>query len=306
MPRSQSPFTTRVHHYRSPHTPYATAYEIGLPDAQNAYVFIGGLGDGPHTVPYPRAVAKHLESLPDLSYSVFEIRMKSSFDGWGCSSLVHDVEEISALVKYIRGLGRQKIVLNGHSTGCQDIMEYNSPVHKGKLTPVDGYILQGPVCDRAALALEIGIGKLDESVAAAKSLIENGRGLECVPRDHVPVFMRNTPISADRWHALAAVDGADNYFDPDLPQDVEQKYWESVEKPVLILHSAEDEFVPTSLDKEALVKRWMAYCSPGIASGLSGTIPGASHRVGAPEAEEWFVKTVAAFLGSLEVRDSKM
>lgn len=119
MPRSRSPFSTRVHHYRSPHTPHATAYEVGLASARNAYIFIGGLGDGPHTVPYPRAVAKHLENLPDLSYSVFEIRMKSSFDGWGYSSLVQDAEEISALAKYIRSLGREKIVLSGHSTGCQ-------------------------------------------------------------------------------------------------------------------------------------------------------------------------------------------
>lgn len=119
MPRSRTPFTTTVHHYKSPHTPGACAYEVGLPGAKNAYVFIGGLGDGPHTVPYPRAVAGHLESLPDLSYSVFEIRMKSSFEGWGLSSLVQDAEEISALVQYLRGIGRQTIVLNGHSTGCQ-------------------------------------------------------------------------------------------------------------------------------------------------------------------------------------------
>ena len=45
--------------------------------------------------------------------------MKSSFDGWGYSSLVQDAEEISALAKYIRGIGREKIVLSGHSTGCQ-------------------------------------------------------------------------------------------------------------------------------------------------------------------------------------------
>jgi len=306
MPRSRSPFSTRVHHYRSPHTPHATAYEVGLTSAKNAYIFVGGLGDGPHTVPYPRAVAKLLETLPDLSYSVFEIRMKSSFDGWGYSSLVQDAEEISALAKYIRGIGREKIVLSGHSTGCQDIMEYTSPAHKGDLTPVDGYILQGPVCDRAAIALEVGMDKLDKSVVTAKSMIDSGRGLECVPRDELPGFMQGSPISATRWYALGASDGADNYFDPELPADVERSYWAGIDKSILILHSAEDEFVPASLDKEALVKRWMSHCARGIASKSSGTIPGANHRVEGQEAEAWFVKAVVDFLRSLETPYSKI
>ncbi|KXJ97445.1 hypothetical protein Micbo1qcDRAFT_7879 [Microdochium bolleyi] len=306
MSASRSLFMTTVHRYKSPHTPGACAYEVGLPDAKNAYVFIGGLGDGPHTVPYPRAVAKHLETLPDLSYSVFEIRMKSSFDGWGFSSLVQDAEEISALVQYLRGIGRQKIVLNGHSTGCQDIMEYTSPSHSGQLTPVDGYILQGPVCDRAAIALEISADKLEHSVAAAKALIDSGRGLDCVPRDELPSFMRSTPMSANRWYALAAADGADNYFDPDLPEDTEKRYWSGVDKPVLILHSAEDEFVPKSLDKEGLVKRWTTHCRPGLASELSGTIPGANHRVASAEAEQWFVKAVATFLQGIAALESKI
>jgi len=83
-------------------------------------------------------------------------------------------------------------------------MEYTSPAHKGDLTPVDGYILQGPVCDRAAIALEVGMDKLDKSVATAKSMIDSGRGLECVPRDELPGFMQGSPISATRWYALGA------------------------------------------------------------------------------------------------------
>lgn len=91
-----------------------------------------------------------------------------------------------------------------------------------------------------------------------------------------------------------------------MPEDVEKKYWSGVDKPVLILHSAEDEYVPTSLDKEGLVKRWMTHCRPGMASDLSGTIPGANHRVADAEAEGWFVKTVATFLQSIEAPESKM
>jgi pimeloyl-ACP methyl ester carboxylesterase len=111
-------FTTTVHPFPSP-TSHACAYESGRPDAKNALVFIGGLGDGPHTVPYPRAIAKRLDAEPSLSYSVFEFRLKSSFTGFGFARLVDDVADISALVRYLRSIGKERIVLMGHSTGSQ-------------------------------------------------------------------------------------------------------------------------------------------------------------------------------------------
>lgn len=111
-------FITTVHPFTSP-TPHACAYEAGLADAKNALVFIGGLGDGPHTVPYPRAIAKRLEAEPKLSYSVFEFRLTSSFNSFGLACLANDVADISALVNYLRSIGKQRVVLMGHSTGSQ-------------------------------------------------------------------------------------------------------------------------------------------------------------------------------------------
>lgn len=113
-----APFQVTVHPYQSP-TPGSCAYEQGDSSAPNALVFIGGLTDGPHTTAYIRVVARHLAERKDLGYSVFEIRMRSSFIGFGTSSLMQDVDDISALVRYLRGIGRKKIVLMGHSTGTQ-------------------------------------------------------------------------------------------------------------------------------------------------------------------------------------------
>ena len=113
------PFPVTVHPYLSA-VRGACAYEQGNTSAQNAVVFIGGLGDGPHTVPYIRTLAKHLQGkASNLDYSVFEIRIRSSFIGFGTSNLTEDVQDISSLVKYLRGIGRKKIVLFGHSTGTQ-------------------------------------------------------------------------------------------------------------------------------------------------------------------------------------------
>jgi pimeloyl-ACP methyl ester carboxylesterase len=125
---SSGTFSTIVHPFKSP-TPHACAYETGSQSAQNALVFIGGLGDGPHTVPYPRAIANALDKAPALSFSVFEFRMKSSFLGFGFSRLANDVADISALVSYLRSLGKKKIVLMGHSTGCQVFPLVNTVFH---------------------------------------------------------------------------------------------------------------------------------------------------------------------------------
>ncbi|KAI1335134.1 hypothetical protein F5Y15DRAFT_398977 [Xylariaceae sp. FL0016] len=290
-------FTATVHPFRGP-TPYTCAYEVGLSNAKNAVIFIGGLGDGPHTVPYPRTIAKRLEAVPQLSYSVFEFRLKSSFLGFGFSRLADDVADISALVRYLRSIGKEKVVLMGHSTGSQDCMEYTSPAHT--LAPVEAYILQAPACDRDALITEMGGDKTDASVKAAKGLIAAGKAHDRMPLEHLPPSFQDTPISAWRWNALAAADGEDNYFDPGLSDETAGSYWKRVDKPILILHSGNDEYVSKSVDKKGLIDHWRTMCQPGMASELSGVIPEARHRVEEADSVDWLTKTVIRFLEGLE------
>lgn len=68
---------------------------------------------------------------------------------------------------------------------------------------------------------------------------------------------------------------------------------------MLILPSAEDEFVPKTIDVAANVARWKTFCAPGIFSDLSGLIPGASHRVDRPASQQWMADRVIRFLASL-------
>ena len=127
-------FPVLAHDYNSTLVQHACIYELlppdtlssppstsplDVPEKKNALVFIGGLGDGPHTVPAIRAVAGLMgEQLPE--WSVFEVRLNSSFGQWGFSSLREDVLEIGEVVGYLRRrLGRSRVVLMGHSTGCQ-------------------------------------------------------------------------------------------------------------------------------------------------------------------------------------------
>lgn len=289
------PYSTIVHHFDSP-TPHTFAYETGSPYADNAIIFIGGLGDGPHTIPYVQAVARHFEGDRVARFSVFEIRMASSFDGFGFSSLDRDIADIEGLVTYLRKLGRRKIVLFGHSTGCQDCVHYAAKAYTR--TPVDGFILQGPVSDREAMATVMSREEIDEAVALANRMIEMGKKDDAMPRQAVQKAF-NSPITAYRFHSLAALGGDDDYFSSDLPPGRVAAIWGAFESPVLILHSAKDQHVPPSVDVVACTKKWAANCRAGIASPLSGSIPGANHRVEQKESQKWMINVVARFLDSI-------
>ncbi|KAK6819478.1 hypothetical protein PG987_015961 [Apiospora arundinis] len=288
-------FSTTVHRFPSP-TPHNTAFETGPANAPNALVFIGGLGDGPFTVYYPRAISAAF-ICNGLNYSLFELRMASSYTQFGFKRLSDDVADIAALVSYLRSLGKQRIVLMGHSTGTQDCMEYVSPAYSD-LPPVDGFILQAPACDRGALLMGMGAEKLEQSVQTARGLIAAGKGHERMPTDVVPAGVFDVPISADRWYSLSAKDGGDNYFDPDYTPNEARVFWQRFSKPLLILHSGKDEYIPATVDKEALIQQWKSLCHAGVVSDLSGVIPNSDHRVEQPpgESEKWLVNVVIRFL----------
>ncbi|KAJ4224865.1 hypothetical protein NW759_005573 [Fusarium solani] len=286
------PFSVTVHPFESK-TRASCAYEIGLASAKNAVIFIGGLTDGPHTIPYTRLLAQRLEEAKELGYSVFEIRMRSSFIGFGISSLSNDVEDISSLVKYLRSIGKEKIVLFGSSTGCQDCIEYtNYAKHNNE--HVDGFIMQGPISDRETL--DLIMPDPQPSLDLAAKMIAEGKEGDCMPFDMIPAVL-GAPISAYRFQSLAAPGGDDDYFSSDLDEERVAANWARFEKPVLVLHSGNDEYVPERVDQAARNKKYQEL-NP-VVSPLSGLIPGASHTVDQPEAQEWLTKRVIEFLGTL-------
>ncbi|KAF7558691.1 hypothetical protein G7046_g5462 [Stylonectria norvegica] len=305
------PYPVTVHPYDSP-TRNSCAYEIGPAPASKAVVFIGGLSDGPHTVSYIRHLAEHLKSSArHLDYSIFEIRMRSSFIGFGTSSLAEDVADISALVKYLRSIGKERIVLFGHSTGCQDCMEYTDYTkHSNEF--VDGFIMQGPISDRESI--HHFFPDYQKSLDVAAKMVAAGREKDCMPNDSV-VKELGAPISAYRFLSLASKGfvllevsccdytnlsqrrGDDDYFSSDLDHDTVTKYWTRFTSPVLALHSEKDEFMPPGIDQEALNKRYRE-TTPYV-SALSGLIPGAGHGVEEPDAQEWMAQRIVQYLESL-------
>lgn len=92
--------------------------------------------------------------------------------------------------------------------------------------------------------------------------------------------------------------GDDDYFSSDLPDEKLATVWGRVKQPIMVVPSAEDQYVPETVNFEKLLAKWKSFC-PSM-SDLSALIPGANHTVDAQESQDWLGSRVVSFLKSLE------
>jgi pimeloyl-ACP methyl ester carboxylesterase len=231
--------------------------------------------------------------------------LSSSYLGWGASSPKQDVIEISKCISYFRGIKTGKVVLMGHSTGCQDVMEYLTGEGHETRQPVDGGILQAPVSDREAQPFFGADDLLACITATAQQMVDAGEGEDILPSKVMKGTFAPAPVTARRWLSMASPnhDGEDDYFSSDLTDERLLTSFGALpaRSPLLILVSGADEYVPRSVNKEALVKRWIEIAKRGegmVDEEHSGVLEGASHNVSRnPEkVVDGLVKRVLGFL----------
>lgn len=250
------------------------AFEFLPSNNKKVLVFIGGLGDGLLTVPYLPKLAMTIEK---LGFSLIQIQSRSSFKGWGISSLNNDIEDIKDLVRFLRsdkGGNRTTIILMGHSTGSQDTIHYllNDNVD------IDGGIMQGSVSDREMFNSTISKSVMKRLNTHALKLIEKNQGKQLLTSEYSS-YLWNTPITAYRWCSLMLPGGDDDYFSSDLSNYKLINTFGKINKPFLIIYSEHDEFVPQYIDKKRLIERWISFSNPKYCSRISGLINEASHNV---------------------------
>jgi pimeloyl-ACP methyl ester carboxylesterase len=274
------------------YTDKLVAFEHANPSAPTAtsdhiILWIGGLGDGLLTVHYPKTLAR---ALPN-DWSLAEVLLSSSYKGWGTGSLKRDAREVADCVAYFKkerpGI---KIVLMGHSTGCQDIMEYLVGVeHEGR-PGVDGAILQGGVSDREALTnILTRKGRrdmLEEAIAKTKEMIDEGKEehVFSAESNHVALELGGGPITAYRAYSLVAKGGDDDYFSSDLEDATLQNTFGKIPEstPLMFLLGSDDPYVPESISKEGLLERWTKTIRAGggvVDDVNGGVVPGAHHNL---------------------------
>lgn len=247
------------------------------PESINTILFIGGLGDDIFSPQYVhQRVVPAIYSDGELTgWRVAEVGISSSANGWGTGSVERDAEELAKCVYYYKAIRPNgRVVIMGHSTGCQDI--FYMMTRLVPTPPVDGIILQAPISDREALT-QLPPSATLLTIATSLVMAPASPGHPNAPggRTILPieltsqVFGWHQPISANRWFSLTAPRdtmtgkpiGEEDFFSSDFSEDVIRKYTWGKLKPdkakVLVLYSEEDEWVPTEIDKEKLVGTWV-------------------------------------------------
>ncbi|KAL8902169.1 MAG: hypothetical protein Q9192_000152 [Flavoplaca navasiana] len=282
------------------HTQYGLA-------PNNSLLFVGGLNEGFLTIPYAQDLAA---SLAPYNYSFIEVLLSSAFSGWGHSSISQDVEELGECVEYFRSLRPGgKVILMGNSTGCQDVLGYLS--FEGSRPKVDGGILQAPVSDREAIEMIYSAEDYQRYNEMAQQWVKDGKGDHVLPND-VSLPILGARVTANRWLSLASPGpdhaGEDDLFSSDLEDGRFQSTFGVAGKrgaALMILYSANDSFVPKTVDKHALVARMeRAFVDAGGQLGKgSGILPGASHTIReVGEVRDDFLERVRNFVQSLDKR----
>ena len=174
--------------------------------------------------------------------------------------------------------------------------------------PIDGGILQAPVSDREAILKELDPQVYEESCKVAQDMVDAGDSEEIMSRKVTKGLFAPAPVSAYRWLSLASPNhnGDDDYFSSDLSDEQLKKTFGNLpaRSPLCILFSGNDEYIPKSLDKGALIQKWTSFVKEGdgkVDEKQSGVVAGASHNLaGNPEEiVNDLVTRVVGFLGGL-------
>lgn len=273
----------------------------------NTILWIGGMFDTTRQVQYPFTISNSLPS----SWTLCTATLGSSGHSWGTSGIAKDAEDMAKIIKYIKTLRPAgKVVIMGHSTGCQDCLEYVVGAGAEKRPPVDGICLQAPVSDREAIEHSLPAAFKQEADQLALKMIRDGHEKDSMPnRLTKPTFGR-IAITARRWTDVSSPGpnhaGADDYFSSDLSDERLKKTFGKLtsKTPLLILYSGDEENLPSTLDKEGLVKRWtgIVKAAGGIVDDGTGLVKGASHNLnGCPQdVVQDLVERVVGFVGRVE------
>lgn len=284
------------------YSPKNFCFEFGNLKSKNVLIFVAGLGDRIATVPYlvPLSAA-----LTKIGWSLIQIEFSSSSIGWGTGSLERDNFEISKLIEFLKsenGGEREKLGIMGHSTGCQNTIYYfTRAVRDDEYIELDFGILQAGISDREAAYILMSLDLIEEANALAKKYINEGNPKELMPYKYTKNFF-DTPINAYRWHSLYSKNGDDDYFSSYLTDNDLKSTFGKFDKPLLVLYSGADEYVPDDVDKELLMKRFEAATTPGMWSSYSKLVDGGLHALGKGSKETAMddaVSTTVKFIGSL-------
>ncbi len=173
---------------------------------------------------------------------VSQLREKSMRGGAAHEVFTECIDDIEGAIRFARRQGAKKILLAGHSTGCQKSIYWAS---KKKGRGVKGIILLAPISDYAAEMHLRGKRKLAAAVSAAHALLGRRKKHSLLPEN-----VWHETLDAQRFLSLYRGTGPEEIFTYWNPS-VTPRTLRSVSIPILVLLAGNDEYADQSPEKMA-------------------------------------------------------
>lgn len=281
-------------------------------DADACVVLIAGLTDGLMALPWTERLSVRLAR---HGLSLVQCLFSSSYRSFGISSLQEDAQELRALLKCLHDRGRQTVFLLGHSTGCQDILQFLGEEGPSEMTGLEerglptqsvvfpprkigcshsqpsigGVILQGGIPDSEYMRRDLA--NYESLLQWAHEQCEQGQSLKVCSE-----LVLGVPMTAYRLQSLLAPGGDDDYFSEEVLPPQRSRLSCLASTPTLVLFSGADEYVPRpGVIYELLTK---AYHMANPSSCRVVTIEGADHAVTVVEHQEQLIDEIIDFVTS--------
>ncbi len=196
-------------------------------------------------------------------------------------------DDIAGAVKVVRNKGAKKIILIGHSTGCQKSIYF---LAHSKKPLVDAVVLLAPLSDYADFIKFTPQKEYDTIVKAAQALIAAGKPHQLLPYEVLPKRL-SEPCDAQRFLSLYTPDSSEEIFcyaqKSKVPHDLQK-----VKIPLLVLLAGKDEYRDRPMNQ---IAKWFA-CSNCSKNFRIEIIPQAPHSFWGNETE--VIAAIQSFLSS--------
>ncbi|MDE1871251.1 MAG: alpha/beta fold hydrolase [Candidatus Micrarchaeota archaeon] len=240
------------------------------------------------------------DSLPKIGYDFLAIEQRGSYTvetrtrkkgrkykgtitGGGFERFEECIYDIGGAIRLAGVLGSRRIILAGHSTGCQKAVYYQ---YKEKDRKVKGIVLLAPADDYNMQKRDLG-GRFGGAVSAAKRLYRNDK-YSIMPRNYI-----RRPFGTHRFLSFSDLKFVESrIFNYDLPR---LREFGSIRQPVLAIFGSKEQFAAKP------VKEYMEILERNSgAQGFShSVIKGANHGFWKKEKET--ARVVADWLAKLDL-----
>ncbi|KAK4051448.1 hypothetical protein OIV83_002932 [Microbotryomycetes sp. JL201] len=308
------PVPGTLHQFSS--DPELTCFEHAVSGgpSSNVVLIIPGLNGSYPPVPYTRKLSRHIQQHCP-GWTVVELGgMTSAGAGWGASSVLQDAKEIAQCVTYLEQVcNKQKIVLMGHSTGCQDAIAYTHlrAQQPSSASEVAGIILQAPLSDREFVLATAPTKVLPLIVTQYPGLTPHpGQTYkDFVDKRLSDLFGTKLGITYERWNSLTSKAESDkitweneDYFSSDMSS----KRWRNVFEPIrqqqtptLVVLGGKDEGYARGMDTAN--KLWQKFkdAAEGLLSAHSLINAESDHAVSDDASRQQLFDAVTRFIKDL-------